>query len=345
VGGLALLPPWFWDHMLGLIGAALNIRHYSRGLVLYYDADVPITRTLLSIACTFLGLRPPVLAAQTTTEEDGTNEGFSILRLVKEGHYYWVAVDPTGKRLTGHHAVIALLADTPALSPIVPLIVKLAPLFRFGYFFYSIIFALLPLEYMLSIPQYSIKTRRTTGLRLPHSLSALSKIRVTDLVVLFFCFYVVWWNIGTANTDFEMSPGLKSIGISIRLDQFWSMFAPYPMKDDGWFIIPAKLANNKEIDMFNDGEPLSYEKPQYVSKTFFDSRWRKYMMNLWSVSHQDKRLFFGRYLCRQWNWYGEGQGNNQYTLKTFKIVYMREITLPNYKVKGPDAIVLWEHQC
>lgn len=70
-----------------------------------------------------------------------------------------------------------------------------------------------------------------------------------------------------------------------------------PLRDDGWFVIPAKLANGKEVDLFKPGGgPISYEKPTFVSRTFKDHRWRRYLMNLLSGVHQDKRLFYGRYV-------------------------------------------------
>lgn len=343
VGSLALLPSLFWDRTLKSITLLLGMRHYSRGLVLYYDADIPVTRTMLSIACTFLGLHPPLLAAQQSNDGvEGEAGSAPILRLLKDQGYCWMVVDSTGKRFTGHSAFLALLSDTFVLSSISPILSKLSFLFKIGYAISSLVLAILPLEDMLSIPQYSLPTARRSAVRIP---SVLRKIRVADLVCLFFAVYIAWWNIGKTNGDLDMSGGMKTIATALRIDQQWNMFAPFPMKDDGWFIIPAHLANGKEVDLFKQGEPVSYEKPKYVSKTYEDIRWRRYMMNLWTATHADKRLFFGRYLCRQWNWYGEGKADPEYALKTFRLIFMREITLPNYKIKGPDAIVLWEHQC
>jgi hypothetical protein len=344
IAALALLPPVFWDRMVTTIAKLLGIRYYSRGLVVYYDADLPISRTLLSIACTFLGLHPPLLAAQQTASNNNNNEGEGgtpILKILKDSQCYWMVVDSTGKRYAGSNALMALISDTAAFSPVMFIVSKLSILFKFAYQFWVIVFALLP-DSMLSTPQYTLPTIRRSSIRLP---PIVKKIRVEDAIATFFLLFMLWWNIGATNSDYEMSGGLKTIGTAVRIDQVWNMFAPFPMKDDGWFIIPGRLANGKEVDLFNDGEAVSYDKPKYVSKTFEDSRWRKYMMNLWTVTHQDKRLFFGRYLCRQWNWYGEGREDATYLLQTFRLIYMREITLPNYKVKGPDAIVLWEHQC
>jgi len=198
-------------------------------------------------------------------------------------------VDSSGRRITGHNAVLALLSDTPALSLFMPVIAKLSVLFRIGYFFSYLLCSLLPLEYMLSSPQYSLPSARRGAVRIPPSLR---KIRALDIVVVVLTLYVAWWNVGVTYGDWEMPGALKTIGTAVRLDQNWNMFAPYPMKDDGWYIIPARLANGKEVDLFHNGDPVSYDKPTYVSKSYEDSRWRRYMMNLWSVSHQDKRLFF-----------------------------------------------------
>lgn len=154
VGALALLPSYFWDRLVGHFAFMVGMRHYSRGLVIYYDADIPVTRTLISIACTFLGLRPPVLAAQQSNE--GDELGSPILKLLKDGGYCWVAVDSTGKRLLGHNALMALLADTTALSLVMPILNKLSFLFKLGYFISSIMFAVLPVEYLLSTPVYPL---------------------------------------------------------------------------------------------------------------------------------------------------------------------------------------------
>jgi len=33
----------------------------------------------------------------------------------------------------------------------------------------------------------------------------------------------------------------------LRVDQRWDMFAPYPSKEDGWFVIPASLSDGSEL--------------------------------------------------------------------------------------------------
>ena len=53
------------------------------------------------------------------------------------------------------------------------------------------------------------------------------------------------------------------------------------------------------------------------------------------------RLYFGRYLCRRWN---RGKTHND-QLTTFKVVYMREDTLPNGKTSTPKKVEIWHHDC
>ena len=46
---------------------------------------------------------------------------------------------------------------------------------------------------------------------------------------------------------------------------------------------------------------VSYEKPQDVPATYKNEHWRKYLENIYSQDHADQRLYFGQYICRQWN--------------------------------------------
>jgi len=259
---------------------------------------------------------------------------------MSESNLLWLAVDGTGRRHVRHRGIIALFGEVPFLAPIVPLLSRLEKIVAYVYGFYALIFSLPFVHYSLAC------AAAPAPIPPPAPRGRTKKLKILDLVAVGFLLYVLWWNVGTVNSEYHVPPSLQWLGMLMRLDQWWSMFAPYPMKDDGWFVISAKLANGKDLDLFKPGGgTLLYDKPKFVSKTFPDHRWRRFMMNLWSSTHQEKRLFFGRFLCRSWNWYGRGSRDKDYLLKTFKIVYMREITLPNYRVKGPEPMVLWEHQC
>lgn len=119
-------------------------------------------------------------------------------------------------------------------------------------------------------------------------------------------------------------PYRGNFSLLFRFDQRWDMFAPFPMTDDGWYVIRSTLRNGKEVDLFKDGMPVSYEKPESVKDTYKDFRWRKYMVNLWSASFNQYRKYFARYLCRTWN---ESHPSDE-NVVNFEIIYMKEDTPP-----------------
>jgi hypothetical protein len=169
--------------------------------------------------------------------------------------------------------------------------------------------------------------------------------RWMNVVAAFFLVYIFIWNLGTLPASIrkkriDIPWRLKWIASVLRLDQTWNMFAPYPLKDDGWYVIPGELKNGTEVDVFRGGGPVSWEKPEYVAYMYKNQRWQKYMMNLWSKDFSEFRLYYGKYLCRAWN--DRHKGNEQ--LQHFTINYMRQDT----RAKGesaPQKVMLWDHYC
>ena len=169
----------------------------------------------------------------------------------------------------------------------------------------------------------------------------------TNLCAAFFLVYIFCWNLSTVS-DFRIPPPLNTIGTFLHLDQSWGMFAPYPAKDDGWFVMPATLRSGKQLDLFavtrgdfGIPEGVSWEKPRLVSRTYKNERWRKYMMNIWAKKHKNHRLYLGQYFCREWNARHDGTE----VLDRFQIYYMLEPTLPDYHRAEPKKVLLWNHRC
>lgn len=169
--------------------------------------------------------------------------------------------------------------------------------------------------------------------------------RWLNVLAAFFLVYVVLWNIG----DMPASMNRLKIGIpwrmkwiasALRIDQMWNMFAPYPLKDDGWYVIPGTLKNGQEVDVFTGGKPVTWEKPANIAYMYKNQRWQKYMMNLWSRDFSKFREFYGKYLCRDWN--ANHSGDDQ--LDHFTIYFMREDTRPDGEAP-PEKVSLWDHYC
>jgi len=169
----------------------------------------------------------------------------------------------------------------------------------------------------------------------------------TNLLALFFLLYVFCWNLTTVS-EFSMPDRVRSPGFFLGLDQSWAMFAPYPSKSGGWYVIPGTLRSGQQVDLLpvtrDDFRPheVSWEKPQYVVRIYKNQHWRKYFSNILKEEYADQRLHFGRYICREWN--ARHAGAEQLT--TFQITYMLEETLPDYRRQAtPQKVVLWEHNC
>jgi hypothetical protein len=168
----------------------------------------------------------------------------------------------------------------------------------------------------------------------------------TNLLAFFFIFCILCWNLTTV-TPFTLPERTVPIGPFFGVDQHWGMFAPSPFKADGWYVIPAKLQDGQSVDLMpitRDDygmHPVSYDKPASVRATYKNEHWRKYFENLYNDDHADQRLYFAQYVCRQWN----DRHTGGETLKTFRITYMLELTLPDYEQSKPKKVDMGNYRC
>jgi hypothetical protein len=168
----------------------------------------------------------------------------------------------------------------------------------------------------------------------------------TNLLAFFFIFYILCWNLTTV-TSFTLPERTVPLGPFLGLDQYWGMFAPSPSKEDGWYVIPGELRDGRKVNLMPITRDdygmhrVSYEKPQDIPATYKNEHWRKYLENIYNQDHADQRLYFGQYICRQWNAHHTGAD----TLETFRIIYMLEMTLPDYRQSKPEKVDLWNHKC
>lgn len=155
--------------------------------------------------------------------------------------------------------------------------------------------------------------------------------------------YVVLWNVrgfNDANTAYYnrvLTYRASIPALLLRLDQKWAMFSPYPLKDDGWYVIPAVLTDGSIVDLWTHGEPVTWSKPDDVAAHYRDQRWRKYLLNIWQRGYADHRSWFAKYLARDWN---QSHGENKQILRLV-MYYMREDTLPDYKTEPVKRVRLW----
>lgn len=162
---------------------------------------------------------------------------------------------------------------------------------------------------------------------------------ITSVAMLFFCAYTWVWN--AANSELTL-PGFDQyrwVGNFLRIDQFWGMFAPSVFKDDGWFVLAAKTKDGKAIDIAQGGAPAMFDKPDFAADFYKNDRWRKYHENMLFVDKSHFRGYYCNYLLNKWH---EDPDNPK--VASLQIIYMKEITLPDYKPAVPTKEVLAECQ-
>lgn len=145
--------------------------------------------------------------------------------------------------------------------------------------------------------------------------------------------YVVMWNFGRVPLNATW------LGQLFRLDQQWSMFAPYPLTDDGWYTIEGELGNGRRIDLFRRTGDLSFDKPERVAWSYPNQRWRKYIMNLYAVENREHRELFLRYLAQLWN----KEQRAEWRVEKARLYYTLERTLPQ-GTEPPRRLLLMEYK-
>lgn len=166
--------------------------------------------------------------------------------------------------------------------------------------------------------------------------------RASEIMAVIFIFLGLFANLrhfeslGLKNPEF-----LRAIYSLTFTFQKWNLFAPYPIRDDGWVVIEGTLFNGRAVEL-RTGEEPSFDKPKDVPGSYINPYWRKYLMSLWSKQNDHYRLPYGRYLCREWN--KNHSGDERVNL--IHIHYMLEETPPpGNPIPPPSKKLIWRHYC
>lgn len=329
VATFGLLPSYFWEVPVRNVSDFLR-RHARRGLSIYYDSDCGFCFKMVHVLRRFLFLSP-----ETVIMPAGANPEIAALMQEKNS---WVVTDGSGKQYFGFRGLAVVFGYSPLFAWLKYLMIL--PIIRsIGEWSYRRVansrsFVCMPeMEEEAPSREPSARILRALG----------------GACLLFLAAYVTAWNIDTTGA-YLVPQNMEWIAYMTRLDQNFDMFAPTPLTEDGWIVIPAKLKNGMQIDLFKNGPmlehdvnaPVSYDKPAHVAAGYPDQRWQKYMMNLAAQDNSQYRLAYGQYLCRTWNARHSGGG----TLMTFQILFEEENTPPPGAPQTPIVpITLWSHQC
>lgn len=122
-----------------------------------------------------------------------------------------------------------------------------------------------------------------------------------ETALLMLLAYVVLWNARTISFErvVQVFPRSANLVLEIpRLDQMWSMFAPFPLHDDGWYVAGATLRDGSQVDLITGRAPDEHQPP---GPPYANERWRKYLMNLYLAENAGWRPTAMTALVRRWN--------------------------------------------
>jgi hypothetical protein len=326
VSMLMLLPTWFWRKAQALRPAACSAAQ-QRKLTVYYDAGCRSCRSLCYLLQEALWVHGVTLAPSGTDAQVDA----AMLRDCS-----WQLRDARGAQpqlLGGWQVFVALCSVSPLLWPVAP-VLRSAACSRVGGWLYHTVSHRRPLwaRYVpLGAPP------RPPGSKFwALSLQGL----VASLLAL-----VSWWNIAAwPSSPLQFPAALRPTMVALRLDQDWGMFAPYPQREDGWFVVQGTLVDGRPVDVLHNRLSLAdLRKPALVSREMGNQRWSKYYMNLWLARLSPYRAYYAAYLCSRYNAVRPAQSSER--LQELELGFMREWTLPDYAPSTPEKVVLWRHRC
>lgn len=163
--------------------------------------------------------------------------------------------------------------------------------------------------------------------------------RLSQSLAVIFLIYIFLWNMRSVDM-LSLPPQFNALGSLTRVDQYWNMFAPFPLRVDGWFLIPAKLRNGKEIDLLTENPPEKWGPPLFCSTCFKNDRWKSFMLNLvFDEEFNGTGLFnYSKYLLNQWNETHPYEEN----LVEFEIVFMSKSNDLDKPAQKHEKHVLWK---
>jgi predicted DCC family thiol-disulfide oxidoreductase YuxK len=145
----------------------------------------------------------------------------------------------------------------------------------------------------------------------------------------------------------RLQGGLVPIIELARLDQWWNMFAPYPQKNDGWFLMVGLTSSGALVDVLAQVKsPPSTEKPaHFVPDQAANYRWRKYLSRIMQPGYKDELAYYAGAACVRWNSRESALANGADQLEAFNIYFVQERT-PEIGESIPIKYLLrWRHDC
>jgi hypothetical protein len=172
----------------------------------------------------------------------------------------------------------------------------------------------------------------------------LRPARVGQLLALFFFYVITVYNI-TGLPEFgkyRFKHVDHAAGIT-RINQKWSMFAPFPLTYSRYPLIQGELRNGEQVNLYSlTSSEETWQPPDSFYQLYESYRWRKFIGRVKSDKSNTTRRTYGGYLCRTWN--GRDIPRSE-QLATLKITFVKLYTNTEGKPKKEKRDMVWRHWC
>jgi len=138
---------------------------------------------------------------------------------------------------------------------------------------------------------------------LPYKSVRIKPTLSGSVIAAFFFYIVTSYNVYGLPQVVKARPAhVNNVARSLRIDQHWNMFAPYPLTNSLYVLIPGKLRNGQSVNLYPQTSFESKWTPPERFYSLYDGyRWRKYYGRLNSHRNNAVRRSYGTYLCQSWN--------------------------------------------
>jgi hypothetical protein len=171
------------------------------------------------------------------------------------------------------------------------------------------------------------------------------KPTVLGSTIAAFMFYVVTsYNVyALPQIKQSMPEHVNRIAKTTRLNQRWDMFAPYPLTSSIYVLIPGKLRNGTDVNLYPlTSDDASWQRPDRYYSLYESYRWRKYIGRVNSHKNNAVRKALGSYLCKTWN---DQPRSADTQLATFEIHFVKHRTNTENLPKKESRHRAWRHWC
>ena len=292
-------------------------------IILYYDKDCGFClKMVLVLRELLLSHRVKIFPAQDTPE----------IYAIMERENSWVVQGANGEHYLHWQAMRHLFAQRWAFKPIA-LIMSIPPLMKIGDWVYRWVATnrnTMSNITASSLPWHSVKIKPTV---------------VGQLIALYFFIGITVYNVtGLPGMNKYRSTMLSRSLQTVRLDQRWSMFAPFPMTISIYPQIEGTLRNGEKINLYplTDPSPDWVPPTQQLYSTYKSYRWRKYLDKIRSTKDNRIRSAYGDYICRSRNKFSLQRPEH---IGIFDINFVSRHTNTTGEPKIIGRKMAWRHWC